>query len=543
MNGQRADGFKIMKNIMQMTLMDIYSRGKEYLSKKEIVLAAISGIFLFLSFPKHGSGAVAWLSLVPLFFALRRSSSLKRAFALGFICGFIAYTGIIYWIAFVVVNYGYLPLYMGIFVMLLLVCYLSIYTALFAAGVYLLQKKVTLLLAAPALWVCLEYIKSYLFTGFPWENLGYSQFSNYYLIQAADIFGVFGLSFLVVSVNAAIYMLMIGRERKNIVGVAVVFILIGALYIYGYLRADDIRQRMAQAPKLEVSLVQGNIDQSVKWDDFYQTRILNKYLQLSSNNSSRENGLIVWPETALPFNYQRDVSRQKQVNSLSVETKSWFIFGAVSYDYQQKAVDFFNSAYLLSPEGVIAGRYDKVHLVPYGEYVPLRNIFPFIKKLTAGIGDFRAGDGYRPLNIADKKTGILICYEGILPHAARSYKLQSASLLVNITNDAWFGATSAPYQHFSMSLFRAIETRLYLLRSANTGISGIVDPTGYVVAQTKIFETDVLQGQVGFLDVPTFYAKFGDIFVAGCYLFIIVSFLLLGKGGRNTWRQKIFRKR
>jgi apolipoprotein N-acyltransferase len=175
--------------------------------------------------------------------------------------------------------------------------------------------------------------------------------------------------------------------------------------------------------------------------------------------------------------------------------------------------------------------------------VPLRDFFPFIKKLTAGIGDFRAGDGYSPLTLTDKKIGVLICYEGILPHAARAYKRQSASLLVNITNDAWFGATSAPYQHFSMALFRAIETRLYLLRSANTGISGIIDPTGSVVAQTKIFETDILQEQVRFLDLQTFYAKYGDIFVAGCYLFTIFAFLLLGKGGRNTWRQKIFRKR
>ncbi len=528
---------------MQMTLTKIYTQGKKYFSQKDMLLAAISGIFLFLSFPKYGLGLIAWLALVPLFFALRHVSSFKRAFALGFICGFIAYTGIIYWITYVVVNYGYLPLYLGILIMLLLVCYLSIYIALFAAGIYLLQRKVTLFLAAPALWVCLEYIKSYLFTGFPWENLGYSQVNNYYLIQAADIFGVFGLSFLVLAVNAAIYLLMIRREKKIIVGAALVFTLTGAVYIYGYLRADDIRQRMAQAPKLEVSLVQGNIDQSVKWDDFYQTRILDKYLQLSLNRTPQEKGLIVWPETALPFNYQRDVSRQKQVNSLPVETKSWFIFGAVSYEYQQKVVDFFNSAYLLSPDGVIAGRYDKVHLVPYGEYVPLRDFFPFIKKLTAGIGDFLAGDGYRPLTLADKKIGILICYEGILPHAARAYKRQSASLLVNITNDAWFGATSAPYQHFSMALFRAIETRLYLLRSANTGISGIIDPTGSVVAQTKIFETDVLQGQVGFLDVPTFYAKYGDIFVAGCYLFIIISFLLLGKGGRNKWRQKISRMR
>jgi apolipoprotein N-acyltransferase len=221
---------------------------------------------------------------------------------------------------------------------------------------------------------------------------------------------------------------------------------------------------------------------------------------------------------------------QRQVKNIAVKTKSWFIFGAVSYLPKRGYADYFNSAYLLTPAGESRGKYDKVHLVPYGEYVPLRNIVPFVKGLTAGIGDFTAGAGFYPLLLDDRKIGILICYEGILPYAARMYKKESAELLVNITNDAWFGATSAPFQHFSMSLFRAVETRLYLVRAANTGVSGIFDPRGKIIAQTKIFQREALKGNIKFVKIPTFYAEYGDILVVICFVLIMLYFLWSWKG-------------
>jgi apolipoprotein N-acyltransferase len=200
--------------------------------------------------------------------------------------------------------------------------------------------------------------------------------------------------------------------------------------------------------------------------------------------------------------------------------------------------DYFNSAYLLSPSGEIKGRYDKVHLVPYGEYVPLRDVFPFVKKLTAGIGDFGTGAGYYPLSMDDKKIGILICYEAILPFAARMYKQRSAELLVNITNDAWFGTTSAPFQHFSMAVFRAVETRLYLVRAANTGISGIIDPGGRIIAKTNIFQEDALKGYIKFVKIPTFYAEYGDLLVIICFAFIIFYFFWSLKREGKQCRRK-----
>ncbi|HEX7415586.1 MAG TPA: hypothetical protein VF305_00180, partial [Smithellaceae bacterium] len=168
------------------------------IKKNAIGLAVLSGLLLFFSFPKYGSGFIVWVAFIPLFFALRKATSITQGLILGFITGVVSYIGIIYWITYVVVNYGYLPLYLGIIIMLLLACYLSIYIALFAGGIVYFRKKISLYLVAPVLWVCLEYCKSYLLTGFPWENLGYSQYLNLYLVQFADILGVFGLSLLII---------------------------------------------------------------------------------------------------------------------------------------------------------------------------------------------------------------------------------------------------------------------------------------------------------------------------------------------------------
>jgi apolipoprotein N-acyltransferase len=518
-----------MKNKLK-AIDEIQLKTHGALASDAVFLAVLSGLLLFLSFPKYGSGWFAWIAFVPLFFALRKAASITQGLLLGFITGIVSYIGIIYWIASVVINYGYLPLYLGIILMLLLACYLSVYVALFAGGIVYFREKIALSLVAPVLWVCFEYCKSIMLTGFPWENLGYSQYLNTYLIQFADIAGVFGLSFLIVIVNAAIFEVISKRSKRAYTLAAVVFLILAVVYIYGFYRLDQVNKLTQNAPGMEVSLIQGNIDQSIKWNENYQRETLNIYEQLSLKNAQANGSLIVWPETAAPFSFQDMNNLHDQVVNLSVKTKSWLIFGSISYLQKKGSDDYFNSAYLLSPSGEIKDKYDKVHLVPYGEYVPLRNVFPFIKKLTAGMGDFGTGTGYYPLSLGDKKVGVLICYEAILPFAARMYKKRSAELLVNITNDAWFGATSAPFQHFSMTVFRAVETRLYLVRAANTGISGIIDPGGKIIAKTNIFHEDALKGYIKFVKIPAFYADYGDLLVIVCFVLIIFCFLGSLKG-------------
>ncbi|MDD5711565.1 MAG: apolipoprotein N-acyltransferase [Smithellaceae bacterium] len=497
------------------------------------LLVLFTGFLIILSFPKFGHGIFAWVALVPFLFAIKDTHPLK-AMGLGFLAGILGFTGMLYWIAYVVVTYGYLPLYVGIPVMLLLAAYMSLYLALFAGGIrYLSARKIPLVLSAPALWTVLEYIRSHLFTGFPWENIGYSQYRFEMLRQAADIFGVFGISFIIVLINVMVYDLLAKKNAKKILiaEAALGICLIVVLNLYGYLRTEEIKRIIPNAEKLNVMLVQGNIEQDIKWNPAYQVATVSKYCQLTLADPPTRETLVVWPETAAPFYFQDENFLHHAIAGAAKLTGSWLLLGSPAYDkIGADRYDFSNSAFLLSPSGIIAGRYDKVHLVPYGEYVPLRRFFPFIGRLVAGVGDFKEGRGFYPLTMGNHKLGLMICYEGILPEAGRAYKRRGTDLLVNITNDAWFGKTSAPYQHVSMTVFRAIENRLYVVRAANTGITGVIDPLGNIAGATSLFQDASVKGTVAFLRIPTIYEKYGDLFVPLCVILLIVIFISSRKG-------------
>ena len=475
---------------------------------------------------------MAWVALIPLFFALRDVNARDGLIA-GFVAGLTFNIGIMYWITFVVVHYGHLAYSIGVFLMLLVAAYLAIYVALFAAGiVYFSGKGIPRIIAAPVLWTCLEYAKSHLLTGFPWENLAYSQYLNRHLIQAVDITGTYGITFIIILVNVIIYDAINDRFRgKRAMGeVALGLIVVIGIYCYGYIRIDQIGKALHAAKTMNVAVVQGNIDQSVKWNPDFQNDTITAYKNLSLEERQSPPGLTVWPETATPFFFQDANKMQSEILNVARNSGDWLLFGSPSYqkncDGDAACVSFLNSAFLLSPQGKILGRYDKVHLVPYGEYVPLRKMFPFINKLVVGVGDFRSGEGYYPLTMNGHKLGVLICYEGIFSEASRTYKKMGADLLVNITNDAWFGRTSAPYQHLSMTVFRAVENRLYILRSANTGISAIIDPTGRIVAHTELFERTALRNTIKFINNMTFYAAYGDVFTVICMMALVCCILI-----------------
>lgn len=514
----------MMKNLLFM----IHNKGCFY--------ALASGILLFLSFPKYGSGIIAWIAFIPLFYSLK-NAAYKDGVLAGFGAGFVFYIGIIYWIIHVVVKYGYQPLYVGVAAMILLAFYLSLYIALFGLGIVFSNKKgLPLYVSAPSIWICLEYAKSQLFTGFPWENLGYSQYANYYLVQLADITGVYGISFVIVFINALLFeALSNSGNRRVLIRLAVSgCIIMGLVYSYGLLRVNHVQKAESEAKSMKVLLVQGNIEQDVKWNPRYQLETVSIYRNLSLKHGQQP-GLIVWPETATPFFFQDINDLNREVLRVASSSRSWLLFGSPSYTKDSQGMAIYNSAFLLSPEGTIEGKYDKMHLVPFGEYVPLRQFLPFIGKLVVGVGDFQTGIGYIPLKMESHKPGVLICYEGILPEAAGAYKRAGADLLINITNDAWFGMTSAPYQHLSMTTFRAIENRMYLVRAANTGISAIIDPKGKVLSQSPLFEQATVQGIVKYVDQRTIYSSYGDVFVYLCLFFtlgmIIYSFIKKGGSG------------
>lgn len=482
-----------------------------------LIQAVLSGLLLFLSFPKFGFGLFAWIALVPLLYAVKEKNE-SQAMRLGFISGFIFNVGLIYWVTFAIVKYGNMPIYAGIAAMLLLASYLALYTALFSGGIsYLTRKKVPIVASGPILWTSLEYAKAHLFTGFPWENLAYSQYANLNIIQISDITGYYGVTFLIVFVNSVIFDVVIAKSslKNKILKVGSTAVLIAAIAGYGIYRADFVNRAMAKSPSIDVDLIQGNIDQGIKWDDHYRNETMMIYQSLSNRIEIPE-GLTIWPETAVPYYFQDLDNNHRNIIEIAKSTNRWLLIGSPSYTKKAIGSTYGNSAFLISPKGEITGKYDKIHLVPFGEYVPLRSLFPFMEKIVAGIGDFEAGTNYEPLAFKDVKMGVMICYEGIFPEPVKKYKRREANLLVNITNDAWYGRTSAPYQHMSMSVFRAIEGRLFLARAANTGISAIVDATGKIVSQTGLYERTTLKGKVKILEIPTVYARFGDLFAFAC---------------------------
>ncbi len=493
------------------------------IGRADIIYSILGGLLFFLSFPSHGRGFLAWIALVPLFMALRRKNPVD-SFLLGFLFGLVAYAGILYWISYVVVVYGSLPMAVGLAAMLVLSAYLALYVGVFSLTLSFFRRRgMPLLWIAPPLWCSMEWVREWLLTGFPWGNFAYSQYQNIGMIQIADVTGIYGTIFILVMVNALLFEVLVAKgELRRVAGECVVCsMLMLCVYGYGIWRIDQTRQSMHSAAPVSVTLVQGNIDQNVKWHPDYQSTTVEIYRRLSLEHAPSGEGLTVWPETAAPFYFQDASDLQKRVTETAREMRSWLLLGSPSYRRNGDEVSYRNSAFLLSPDGHLAGRYDKVHLVPYGEYVPLRKFFPFLSKMVVGVGDFRRGDGFHPLSIpANHRAGILICYEAIFPEYSRSYKRQGTELLVNITNDAWFGETSAPYQHLAMTVFRAVENRLYFVRAANTGISAIIDPTGRIAARTETFERTALKGTARWMNVATLYSRYGDIFLYLCLTWV-----------------------
>lgn len=492
------------------------------MNKKDYILAAVSGILLAVAFPMFDMELLAWIGLVPLFFSLRNKTVLQSIY-LGLAAGLTFYLILLYWIPIPVTVYGKLPLPVGILLLLLLALYLALYTATFAFLISFLRVRsgFPVVLTAPAVWVSLELLATYFLTGFPWGLLGYSQYLNLPVIQIADIAGVYGVSFVVVTVNAGIFRCLERHlEGESVLGGRSIWAASAVLIItlsYGYWRlGQDVSRFTSHVSRIAVGVAQGNIDQDHKWDREYQKETVDTYIELSKKLSDGGVDLIVWPETAVPLYFQNDEIYRPDILKTAREAHSYILFGSPAYTRNGEEVRYYNSAFMITPEMEITDRYDKIHLVPFGEYVPLKNLLFFVDKLAEGIGDFSAGERARTLNMPGAGIGTLICYEGIFPNLTRKHAKEGAGIFVNITNDAWFGRTSAPYQHLAMYALRAVENRVPVVRAANTGVSALINDSGMITSKTGIFVRSHIKGEVAVSGNKTFYTRFGDIFAYLC---------------------------
>ncbi|MGD2080133.1 MAG: apolipoprotein N-acyltransferase [Nitrospirota bacterium] len=512
-----------------MMLYQRFGRPKRKPVYRPYAFSFLSGVVLVLCFPTAGLWGLAWVALVPFLASLREVGP-GGGFKAGFMMGLPYFFGTQYWIYHSISHYGGASFAVAISAVLLLAAYESLYTGVFGMlfSYSIRNTPLPALFLAPVYWVVAEFVRSYALTGFPWSSIGYTQHGFLTAIQFADITGVYGVSFLVVAVNGAVADLFITHQRRSekplvnlwptAVGLAALAVFALAVLGYGQFRLNQHRP----GREVKISVVQGSVDQSVKWDPAYRDEVLGIYEGLTAGVAAEGPGLVVWPETAAPFYWERDPEETSELRRFASALRTELLFGAVT---AKDAYELSNSAVLIGKSGETLYIYDKIHLVPFGEYVPLRSVLGlFVNRLVEGVGDYVPGRSYEKAEAEVGSFGTLVCYEVIFPGLVRKFYKRGGDLMVNITNDAWFGRTTGPYQHFSMGVLRAVENRKPLVRAANTGISGFIDSSGRILKALPLFERGAITEEIRTDSTRTFYSRFGDLF---SYLCIITTVILL----------------
>lgn len=483
------------------------------------VLCAATAAMYGLAAPKLNLHWLCWVLLVPLLAAWETSDLPRGCFA-GWLCGTLVHLACFPWVVGTIERYSSLASSLSVLAWILF----SLYSGLSFAALALLylfltrRSSVPRVLALPLSYTTMEFLFPFIF---PW-HLGAGLYRLPQCIQIADLFGIYGITALVVTVNAACFELAFRKSQKQplpYLSLTLALLLVASTLVYGQWRLNWVQKRQTEAPALTVGLVQANVQIEERRSRLLQEDIWSRYLTLSQEAVRQGAELVVWPESAVAFPYRPDSGPQSSsayvrhlVRSIGVPV----LFGSVSIEVDGAR----NTAYFLDGGGETLGRYDKVHLLAFGEYMPFSDWFPQLKGLVQGVGDFRPGDKTDPLCWNGSCFGVLICYEAILKSLPRELVRKGASFLVNITNDIWFGDTSCPEQHLMLAVFRSVENRVWMVRAANTGISAFVDPAGRIRDRTPLFTQAVRVCEIQKLSLPSLYKKWGNGFPVACSLLV-----------------------
>jgi apolipoprotein N-acyltransferase len=498
---------------------------------------AAYAVLTFLSFPHPVGERVLDLGTPLAFFAPAAlwiglaGLAPRRAAAAGFAAGLAAHTLVLHWIYVVTVTYGHAVPPLGVVAVLGLAAWIAAFTALLGgAGAWLAARGSAGPFALAALWVAAEHLRSFAMTGFPWATLGYALHRDAWLVALAPYTGIYGLCFAASLGGASLAALHAGRRGAAAAGLTGLAVLHGVGAVLG--GADRPR-----GEAVRVALAQGNIDQGAKWSPEWAERTVAIYEELTRSAASQGAGLVVWPETAVPGSPDADLVLRERLEALARAEQVTLVVGAVGLDGYDPAlrrargsIRYFDSGFVVDPLRGVTERYDKTHLVPFGEYVPLRTLLGrFVRALATGAAsaDVTAGGTPRRVTLpdwpaagAEVPVGVPICYELLFPDLMRRFAADGARVLLAITNDAWYGRTGAPHQFLVMTALRAAESRRWTARAANTGVSALIDERGRVRAQTRIFERGLLVGEVELAspdEKPTFYVRHGDAFAWACW--------------------------
>ncbi|MEM9177213.1 MAG: apolipoprotein N-acyltransferase [Myxococcota bacterium] len=498
------------------------------------------GVLTFLAFPHELPLAAAldtpafdlgllatWGAPAALVVGLRGLSP-RRALRVAFLASFVAHTVFFYWFLVVVVIYAGMPLAMGLLAPVVPALYVAPFTALFAWGfTRFVHPGLAGIALGAAAWVAVDWARGHFLGGFPWGTLGYGLHLDAPLLGWTRIGGVYVLSFVAAAVGLALAAWWVDRSAARRRDLLVVVGTVVLLHPLGWWIGSDVGVAFET---VRVAAIQGNVDQGRKWDAARREEILSRYLALSREVAPNADW-IVWPETAVPGLVEQDGPLRGRLADLARDSGASLVVGGMGVEVDWEARRFsayYDSAFLFDPNGVLEDRYDKTHLVPFGEFVPLRDVLgQFFQAIASGLSSSDVTPGERPRNLAlvwpgdpDRRrpVGVPICYELIFPDLVRRMGGEGAGALLAITNDAWYGRTGAPHQFLAMTAMRAAENGLPVVRAANTGVSALIDARGRVVQHSALFEPATVVGEIGIPTnrPPTFYARHGDVFAAGC---------------------------
>jgi apolipoprotein N-acyltransferase len=499
-------------------------------------LAVLSGVLTALSFPDASLWFLAFVAPVPLILAATWAARDREALAAGWLAATVTWLINVPWVIPVMSKYGGLPLPVGVAIYVAMAVYLGVFGALFAWIVFRIRPRgaaAAYWLGIPAAWIAVEWARTWLLTGFPWHLASEALIDVPELAMPARWIGPYGLGFLVVLVAALIARAIEGfiDDRTAVPYLLVAALVLGSWFAAGRAGLVAVRLSLENESRMTVAAIQPDIEQEVRWDPGRTLEIFEIVSEQTDEALAKGAAVIVWPESTIPDIYDETPFWRGYVERVTRGSGVDVILGSVARSESGRR--YTNSA-LLIRDGATAARYDKIRLVPFGEYVPLRKALFFAEKLVRAVGDFEFGDDPGPLT-GRVPYGLAICYEVVYPSIPAESVRRGAELLVTITNDAWFDVSAAPHQHLAMARMRAIETGRWMVRSGTTGISAIVDPTGAVTGQIPLNERGVLIGEVGIRDEITPYVRDGDW---AAWLCVIGAVVVLALRWR-TMRQRV----
>jgi apolipoprotein N-acyltransferase len=508
---------------------------------KDIGAAALSGILTALAFPKFQLIFFAWISLIPLLNIILRKKP-RQSFLLGLLSGLVFYAVLLYWIPAVPQHYGNLSPIISFLIFLVLILFLSLFWGFFALVSSYIKDRFPfgIFYLFPFLWISFEYLITHLLTGFPWGVIGYSQQPNVYFLQTATITGVYGISFILISFQSLFLCSLSLKRRSPFFSILALVLL---LHVAGFLSIKDTEKN--EEP-FKASVIQGNISSDIYWNNITEDEkraLFDRHINLSYQSYKAGASLIIWPEFTVPLCFSCPYGLyqefRKELNEFVMDTGCTLVFGTNEIQPSTKFTLYYNASLTLKPD-LTYSQYNKMHLVPFGEYTPYKKIFSFIESMTHAIGEISPGKEHLLHDFQGNPFGTPICYEIIFPDLVRKFTKKGALFLVTITNDGWYGTSAAPFQHFAMSVFRAVENRRYLLRAATTGISGFIDPYGRVISKTQMETQTFLTSDIYIKKTQTFYSLHGDVLP---YISLTLSalFLILAILKRRYERNKIFK--